>query len=90
MLEQMVGGKRRRNDNASYGPSPPGSKTNALGQITCDLNVMSVLYMCGHCESIEKQKIGLECRAQHGCFCELCYSNCRKHCGQYKRHTFPA
>lgn len=47
MLEQMVGGKRRRNDNTSYGPSPPGRETITLGQITCDLHVMSVWYMCG-------------------------------------------
>lgn len=46
MLGQMVGGKRRRNDNTSYGPCPPGRWSDVWGQITRNLYVMCVTYMC--------------------------------------------
>lgn len=45
-LGQMVGGKRRRNDNASYRPSPPGSQSDVWGQITCNLYFMCVPDPC--------------------------------------------
>lgn len=45
MLGHIVGGKRMRNDNTSYGLSPPGSQIEY--DATSHMYVMCVPYMCG-------------------------------------------
>ncbi len=77
----MVGWKRRRNDNVSYRPSPPGGHSDVWGQITCNLYLMCVLNPCSRwfvCVDVHRNIYavdGVVNKAQYVvCFCEPCLS----------------